>query len=436
MADYLFLLAKINLAMAGAILLVSLLRRPMRAVFHAKIAYGLWLLVPAAMLASLLPPRVIAIAAQPVNVPIPLAFHTAPVRAVTGLAQTAPFDWSLLLFVVWLAGMGAMALVMARQQRHFHMAERQGTAGPAVTGFLRPRIVIPAGFAAQFSAREQAAVLAHEAAHLARQDARINAAVALLRCLCWFNPLVHLGAVWLRKDQELACDAHAVMQVERKDYANALLKSQMRAMALPLGCAWPGTEHPLTERVALLKCAQPNAARRRTGLALIALLTLCGGAGAWAAQPAQTVSGPDKNDTSGGKSVCQNRSVFCGKIFYAQRAGDSGPAFFMTLESGQIDKFNGSQGPDQVVMHFPYGMATADNAGMDLRLDRNLAGHKTITLNGNVKLTISVNGYDELHGRKLVFDARTGTLNLDGKTFPSGMPKYVPCTKNCKFIEK
>jgi hypothetical protein len=329
-----------------------------------------------------------------------------------------------------------MALVMARQQRHFHMAERQGTAGPAVTGFLRPRIVIPAGFAAQFSAREQAAIMAHEAAHLARQDARINAAVALLRCLCWFNPLVHLGAAWLRKDQELACDASAMMQVERRDYANALLKSQMRAMALPLGCAWPGTEHPLTERVALLKCAQPNAARRRTGLALIALLTLCGGAGAWAAQPAQTVSGPDKRDISDGRSVCQNRSGFCGKFFYAQRAGDSGPAFFMTLESDQVDKFNSDQRRDQVVMHFPYGVAQADSASNDFHTDQNLADHKTITLSGNVRLITNITGYDDLHGQKLVFDARTGMLDLDGKTSPSGMPKYVPCTKNCKYFEK
>jgi hypothetical protein len=377
-----------------------------------------------------------AIAVHPVSAPIPLALHAVPVRAAAGLAQAAPFDWSLLVFVVWLAGMSAMALVMARQQRHFHMAERQGTAGPAVTGFLRPRIVIPAGFAAQFSAREQAAILAHEAAHLARQDARVNATVALLRCLCWFNPLVHLGAMWLRKDQELACDARAVMQVERRDYANALLKSQMRAMALPLGCAWPATEHPLTERVALLKCAPPSAARRRAGMALIALLTLGGGAGAWAAQPVQTVSAPDKRDTSDSSSVCRNHSGFCGKFFYAQRAEGSGPAFLMTLESDQVDKFNGGQQRGQVVMHFPYGVAQADSASNDFHTDQNLASHKTITLSGNVRLITSVTGYDELHGRKLVFDARTGTLDLDGKTSPSGMPKYVPCTKNCKVIER
>ena len=41
---------------------------------------------------------------------------------------------------------------------------------------------------------------------------------------------------------------------------------------------------------------------------------------------------------------------------------------------------------------------------------------------------------EEQRGETLVFDARTGMLDLDGKTFPSGMPKYVPCSKVCKHF--
>lgn len=311
MTDFLFLLAKINLAMAAAILLVSLLRGPMRAAFHASIAYGLWLLVPAAMLASLLPPRLVVIAAHPARMAIPAALNSAPVRLAAGTAQAAPFDWSLLLFLGWLVGMAAMVLVLVWQQRRFHAAERDGAAGPAVTGLLRPRIVVPAGFAAQFSDGEQAAILAHEAAHLARQDARVNAVAALLRCLCWFNPLVHLGATWLRKDQELACDAAALTRVPRIDYANALLKSQMRAMALPLGCAWPRSEHPLTERVALLTRRRLGRARSAAGIGAIVSLTIFAGIGAWAAQPPQAASGPaGRDDLSNGKPDCPKRPGF------------------------------------------------------------------------------------------------------------------------------
>lgn len=429
MADFLVLLAKTNLAMAGAILIVALLRRPMRVAFHAPVAYALWLLVPAAALTSLLPPRVVAIAAHPVNVQIPVAMTQAlPTPLV---AQAAPFDWSLLSFVAWVIGAGAMLFFMARQQRQFHKAERLGAAGPAVTGFLRPRIVIPSGFATQFSAPEQAAILAHEKAHLARQDARINAVVALLRCLCWFNPLVQLGALWLRKDQELACDAAAMKRVSRVDYANALLKSQMRVMALPLGCSWPGGEHPLTERVALLKRSPPSVARQAAGAALVLSLTLLAGVGAWAAQPAQTKPGPLAKvwiaNVVADKSLSgTDNKPISPKFFYGESIEPGAPAFFMTLEADRQEKSNGNRWLGHVVMHFPFGMAQADSASQDWPTD------KTITLRGNVTL---MSGVGILRGQKLVFDARTGAMNLDGKIMPSGMPKYVPCTKdskNCK----
>jgi hypothetical protein len=86
-----------------------------------------------------------------------------------------------------------------------------------------------------------------------------------------------------------------------------------------------------------------------------------------------------------------------------------------------------------VVLHFPYGFAQADDARMDFRDDANVADHKTITLKGDVRLYTGENVFQGGHrGKTLVFDARTGMLDLDGKSFPSGMPKYAPCAKNCK----
>ena len=423
-ADFLLLLAKINLAMVAATVLVVILRRPVRAAFHAPVAYALWLLVPAAMLASLLPPRIVAAAADPARAQIPI--FTGPVLPMPLSGAGATFDWVPLLFMGWVIGVAAMLALMARAQFKFHTAERHGVAGPAVTGFLRPRIVIPAGFAARFSLEEQAAVLAHEQAHLARQDARVNACVALLRCLCWFNPLVHVGAALLRRDQELACDAAALNHVSRIDYANALVKSHMRTVASPLGCAWPGYEHPLTERVELLKFAPPGQVRRSAGIGVVAALTIFAGVGAWAAQPAQTAG-----------------KTFTGKWFWAMPAFAGGPSLTMSLESGQDDKFNGPPKDKNnvqykyVVMHFPYGFAQSDDAVMDYRLDSNMAEHKTIILKGNVWLATGpeIPGV-AIKGRTLTFDARTGMLNMNGKSYPSGMPKFVPCTRNCKRIER
>lgn len=310
MPAFLLLLVKVNLAMSAAVVLVSLLRRPVRAQFGAPIAYALWFLVPVAGLACLLPPRVVILA----PVPVMQAAASAPVLShvshsalrlgeqgqaapVLPVPQPMPIHWlpdpALLLFAAWLLGALFMTWHLARLQLRFHAAVRLRQAGPAVLGFIRPRIVTPAGFEKHFTAREQAAILAHERVHLTRQDARINALAALLRCLNWFNPLIHLGARWLRIDQELACDASVVRgAVSRRDYASALLKSQLVVASLPLGCNWPGAQHPLIERIALLKHQPPGRLRRFAGVSLVLLASSFTGLGAWAAQPpvAKTVA--------------------------------------------------------------------------------------------------------------------------------------------------
>jgi len=64
MSAFLFFLVKLNLAMAVAIILVALLRRPLRHLFSAPIAYAVWFLVPIAGAASFFPPRVVPISAR------------------------------------------------------------------------------------------------------------------------------------------------------------------------------------------------------------------------------------------------------------------------------------------------------------------------------------------------------------------------------------
>jgi len=300
MSAFLFLLVKLNLAMGMAVILVALLRRPLRAAFGAPIAYAIWFLVPVAGLAVLMPLPVAAPAAPAVSfTPETLISHIAPsalhateqgvVRAIAALPPAPIYqmpDIPLLLFAAWVLGLVLMAVHLTRLQLRFSAAMRRGEAGPAVLGFLRPRIVTPGSFLTHFTPREQAAILAHERVHLARQDARINALAALLRCLCWFNPLIHLGARWLRIDQELACDASVVAEsISRRDYAEALLKSQIVVASLPLGCNWPGAQHPLIERIALLKRKPPGEVRRLAGVSLVMVTAGFAGLGAWAAQP-------------------------------------------------------------------------------------------------------------------------------------------------------
>jgi hypothetical protein len=107
-----------------------------------------------------------------------------------------------------------------------------------------------------------------------------------MRCLLWFNPLVHFAAHHFREDQELACDA-VVMNDHpgsRRAYATAMLKTQLADTALPVGCRWHSM-HLLKERLQMLKNATPSRRRRACGQLLVALASLLVGYAAWATEP-------------------------------------------------------------------------------------------------------------------------------------------------------
>ncbi|MBL8555951.1 MAG: TonB family protein [Phenylobacterium sp.] len=303
--DLLDALARVNLAIGAAVLVVLLVRKPSRRAFGARSAYLLWIVPLLAGLAALGPPLALG-PATPAPLAAPAAME-AVVEVVAVAADTAVSrapSLPVVLAVLWgLGGLAAAALLLSRQARfvsalgrltpmapRIYRAERPGT-GPAVIGAFFPRIVAPADFEARFGPQEREVVLAHERAHLARGDAAANAAAAAMLCLCWFNPLVHV-AVWLmRLDQELACDAAVLSRFpeKRRLYAEVLLKTQLASQALPFGCCWPpASEHPLKERIVMLKAPLPVTARRLAGAGFVTLLAAAAaGAAAWAAQPGQ-----------------------------------------------------------------------------------------------------------------------------------------------------
>jgi beta-lactamase regulating signal transducer with metallopeptidase domain len=290
MSDLVAILLRVNLALAAGVAAALVLRLPVRRLFGARIAYGLWLLAPLAVAAMLVPARVVTRAAPAeagAAAPAQIVF-AGPAPATASAHDLSPS----MLAAVWAAGALASLALLAWRQAQFARTAREGTAGPAVIGVLRPRIVTPDDFALRYTAREQAAVLAHEAAHIARHDSRINALVALARCALWCNPAVHVLAHYLRIDQELACDARVVAAhpTARRPYAEAMLKTQLAARPLPLGCYWPAAAaHPLAQRVRLLARPAPGPARQGLGAASVILVGLGIAGGAWLARPAEVV---------------------------------------------------------------------------------------------------------------------------------------------------
>lgn len=307
-ADVLALLIKTNLAAAAAIITVLALRRMTRRAFGARVAYALWLAVPLAVGASLLPARVVVLPyVAPLQPTADVAGSYVPTGVIASTAAPSPLIDNAAVIALWLAGAAVSFAFLAWSQSRFMKSlggvEREGQflraracgAGPAVVGALVPRIVLPADFETRYEPAEQKVVLAHEAAHLAAGDAGVNALIALAQCLFWFNPLIHLAARTVRVDQELACDAAVLCAYPqmRRPYAEALLKTQIAAAPLPLGCYWPaGASNPLKERIAMLTLQSPSRARRLLGGGAVLALCLGAGAATWAAQPATVTLAP------------------------------------------------------------------------------------------------------------------------------------------------
>lgn len=288
-------LIEATLAGSAALLLVLILRRPLRRAFGARAAYALWLLAPLAILATLLPGPIVDVG----RIPVAQVLVLPSVFAVPVAPAPGGIDWNALLLGVWLLGAAASAAWLWRMQLAFRrslgrllphgdsLRAQAASAGlPATLGLWRPQVVLPADFDTRFDAVQQALVLAHERRHIARLDPWANAAAALLRCLFWFNPLFHLAAARMRHDQELACDADvlAAHPQQRRHYGDALLNAQLSLQTAPLGCHF-GFGHPLKERIAMLGTSKRSSMRRVSGVVLVAALG-CGVAfAAWSSQP-------------------------------------------------------------------------------------------------------------------------------------------------------
>ena len=287
-------LLQATLASTAAIVLVLLLRKPMRAMFGPGVGYALWWLVPVATLASWLPP-VSRVTAVPLLEPVASLSQVVHL-ATSDTAQGGHLKWVLL----WWAGVMVQALWLAWQQTRFvaslgtlqhepgapGLLRAQSVAGlPAVIGVLHPRIVLPADVDDRYSLNQRHLMLAHEHAHMRHGDPWVNALVAVWRCVFWFNPLMHAAASRLRHDQELACDQRVLSAHPgaRRAYADALFKTLVAAQPIPVACHW-GNTHPVKERIMMLACLH-TPRRRRLGLSLLVCAALGAGSAAWSAQP-------------------------------------------------------------------------------------------------------------------------------------------------------
>jgi beta-lactamase regulating signal transducer with metallopeptidase domain len=172
-------------------------------------------------------------------------------------ARTPRLTWLGWIFIIWLGGASILLLRLiggkfygtwtARKSPHItdrgfvktlsEISEQFGIRRritavestrikvPFVSGFLKPKIILPSQIK-NWSGKRLKAILRHELAHIKRNDILIQFFAQIACCLYWINPLVWILERKLFVERERACDDIALGQdIKASDYAGHLMEA-------------------------------------------------------------------------------------------------------------------------------------------------------------------------------------------------------------------
>jgi TonB family protein len=252
--------------------------RPERAVW--VVASAATLVVPAIMLSrpvhapaeAWLPPIQVEL--------VPTPATSGPAEAVAAqsggapLAGQAPVDLDTLLLGAWILASLALAtrwIVSSVRLNRLSQSWLRETVegvpvwlapelGPAVTGVLRPRVVVPAWVPA-LSDEQRVLVLLHEQEHVRARDPWLMTVARLTRIITPWNPATWLLSSRLKRAVELDCDRRVLRRHPSVEaYGETLLAVSARGSnRLLSAAAFAESDVPLWKRI-LAMTTPPRAA--------------------------------------------------------------------------------------------------------------------------------------------------------------------------------
>src|SRR5215831_5261394 len=146
---------------------------------------------------------------------------------------------------------------------------------PAVLGWVRPVVLLPAKALTGLSEEQMEMIIAHELAHIRRLDGFVNLFQIGVETLLFYHPAVWWVSQRIRREREHCCDDEAVaVSGDAVNYARALALMEEWRTAPSLVMA--ANRSPLSERVVRLLGLDGAAGRFRAAGMAVAVTCLAG----------------------------------------------------------------------------------------------------------------------------------------------------------------
>ncbi|RLD21669.1 MAG: hypothetical protein DRI69_03450, partial [Bacteroidetes bacterium] len=162
-------------------------------------------------------------------------------------------------------------------KRSIDIAESALVQIPVVVGHLKPLILFPVGAINQLTTEEVEAVLAHEIAHLVRNDFVQNLIQSVIEIIFYYHPAVWWISAVVRSERENCCDDLAIQVCGSSlTYARALVRLQEVGQSAPaLALPFSGSKNHLLNRVRRILNEPQNKSNLMEKITATTLLLLC-----------------------------------------------------------------------------------------------------------------------------------------------------------------
>ena len=145
---------------------------------------------------------------------------------------------------------------------------------PLTIGFIKPVVLVPAGFLMGLPRDQVEAILLHELAHIRRYDYLVNLFQTAIKTVLFFHPAIHYISKKIDIDREQACDDLAVAQSRNPQaLVRGLAALRLHMSGSGFAMAADGGDTPLMDRLKRL-VGSPEHQRRPEHLLMPFVATL------------------------------------------------------------------------------------------------------------------------------------------------------------------